>query len=56
MPTPATALSRGATRAGSTGLDIARQAAEATGGRIRVARSPLGGARLTLELPVILED
>ena len=51
---PDVALSRGVTRSGSTGLglDIARQAAEAAGGRIGIERSPLGGARVTLEVPL----
>jgi signal transduction histidine kinase len=47
------AVGRGASRAGSTGLglDIARRAAEAAGGGLAVDRSPLGGARVTLDLP-----
>ncbi len=50
---PQEALDRGATHAGSTGLglDIARQAAEAAGGRLEVDRSELGGARVVLEMP-----
>ena len=50
---PEDALDRGATRAGSTGLglDIARQAAEAAGGHLRVERSDLGGARVELVMP-----
>jgi signal transduction histidine kinase len=49
------ALGRGATRAGSTGLglDIARQAAEAAGGRIEVGRSALGGARVAVVVPLV---
>ncbi len=54
---PEAAVSRGATRAGSTGLglDIARQAAEAAGGRLQVERSHLGGARVVLTLPLVSE-
>jgi len=45
---PAAAVRRGVSGAGSTGLglDIVRRVAEATGGRIVVGRSPLGGARI----------
>jgi signal transduction histidine kinase len=48
-----TVLPRGQTSARSTGLglDIARRAAEAAGGRLTISRSQLGGARVTLELP-----
>jgi len=55
IDTPEAALGRGATRAGSTGLglDIARQAAEAAGGRIEVGRSALGGARVALVVPLV---
>jgi signal transduction histidine kinase len=51
---PDAAVERGATRAGRTGLglDIARQGAEAAGGRLLVDRSELGGARVRIELPV----
>jgi signal transduction histidine kinase len=51
---PDAALGRGATRAGSTGLglDIARRAAEAAGGHLRIARSDLGGTSVVLELPL----
>ncbi len=54
---PEAAVSRGATRAGSTGLglDIARQAAEAAGGHLQVERSDLGGARVVLTLPLVSE-
>jgi signal transduction histidine kinase len=47
---PVTALSRGVSSSGSTGLglDIARDAVEATGGTIHVERSALGGARIRL--------
>jgi signal transduction histidine kinase len=43
---------RGHSGAGSTGLglDIARRAAEASGGSLTVDRSPLGGARVSLHL------
>ncbi|GAB1646055.1 ATP-binding protein [Krasilnikovia sp. MM14-A1259] len=49
---PHTALRRGASGSGSTGLgmDIARQAAEATGGVLRVEPARGGGARVVLEL------
>jgi signal transduction histidine kinase len=51
---PDAALARGVTRAGSTGLglDIARRSAEAAGGSLAVERSPLGGARVRLLLPI----
>jgi signal transduction histidine kinase len=47
---PAAALSRGVSSAGGTGLglDIARDAVEATGGTIHVERATLGGARVRL--------
>lgn len=47
---PATALRRGVSSSGSTGLGlaIARNAVEATGGTIHVERSPSGGARIRL--------
>lgn len=46
-------LLRGVSAAGSTGLglDIARRAAEATGGELRWGRSPIGGARVSFVLP-----
>ncbi|TQM78877.1 signal transduction histidine kinase [Saccharothrix saharensis] len=46
------ALRRGSSGAGSTGLglDIARRAAEATGGSLLVDRGPLGGTRVQLRL------
>ncbi|MEU0879311.1 HAMP domain-containing sensor histidine kinase [Lentzea sp. NPDC005914] len=46
------ALRRGASGGGSTGLglDIARRAAESTGGSLHVDRGPLGGARVQLRL------
>ena len=47
------ALRRGATGSGSTGLgiDIARQAAEAAGGELTIATSPMGGARVEMRFP-----
>ncbi|OZM78417.1 sensor histidine kinase KdpD [Pseudonocardia sp. MH-G8] len=47
---PAAALSRGVSSGGGTGLglDIARDAVEATGGTIHVERAALGGARVRL--------
>ena len=47
---PAEALRRGVSGSGSTGLglDIARDAVEASGGTIHVERSALGGARIRL--------
>ncbi|MFI6811056.1 sensor histidine kinase [Nonomuraea sp. NPDC050328] len=47
---PQTALERGASGAGSTGLglDIARRLAESTGGSLRLDRSALGGAQVQL--------
>ncbi|GLY46537.1 two-component sensor histidine kinase [Lentzea sp. NBRC 102530] len=46
------AVRRGASGGGSTGLglDIARRAAERTGGSLHVDRGPLGGARVQLRL------
>ncbi|WP_394617809.1 ATP-binding protein [Lentzea sp. JNUCC 0626] len=48
----AQAVRRGASGGGSTGLglDIARRAAERTGGSLHVDRGPLGGARVQLRL------
>jgi signal transduction histidine kinase len=53
IPDPETVLARGHSEGRSTGLglDIARRAAEAAGGRLTIARSPLGGARVTLTFP-----
>jgi signal transduction histidine kinase len=47
---PAAALSRGVSNLGGTGLglDIAREAVEATGGTIHIERAALGGARIRL--------
>jgi signal transduction histidine kinase len=47
---PAAALSRGVSGSGGTGLglDIARDAVEATGGTIHIERAALGGARIRL--------
>ncbi|MDT5039570.1 MAG: hypothetical protein QOE51_555 [Actinoplanes sp.] len=49
---PATALRRGSSGSGSTGLgmDIARQAAETAGGTLTVDTAPAGGARVCLHL------
>ena len=49
---PEAALARGASGAGSTGLglDIARRLASSTGGDLRIARSSLGGAEISLTL------
>ena len=51
---PAKAVQRGVSGAGSTGLglDIVRRAAETAGGRIVIARGPLGGARVGIFLGV----
>jgi signal transduction histidine kinase len=48
----ADAVDRGASRAASTGLgmDIARRAAESSGGRLSIGTSDLGGAEVTVEL------
>jgi signal transduction histidine kinase len=49
---PASAVQRGVSGAGSTGLglDIVRRAAETSGGRMVISRSPLGGARVGIFL------
>ncbi|MER7463368.1 HAMP domain-containing sensor histidine kinase [Streptomyces sp. NPDC097981] len=49
IPEPELALSRGSST-GSTGLglDIAGRAATATGGSVRIGRSPLGGVHITV--------
>jgi signal transduction histidine kinase len=49
-----TVLERGESTAGSTGLglDIARRTVEGAGGTLHSDVSPLGGARIVLELPV----
>lgn len=49
---PDTALRRGSSGAGSTGLglDIARRVAESTGGDLKIERSALGGAQVQLRL------
>ena len=51
---PGAPLDRGSSAAGSTGLglDIARSTARAAGGNLHIERSPLGGARLVLDLPL----
>jgi signal transduction histidine kinase len=48
----ANAVDRGASRTASTGLgmDIARRAAESSGGRLSIGTSDLGGAEVTVEL------
>jgi signal transduction histidine kinase len=50
---PETALERGSSGAGSTGLglDIARRTAEGAGGVFRIGRSAAGGARIAMEFP-----
>lgn len=50
----AAVVERGSSSGGSTGLglDIASTSARAAGGRLRVERSALGGARVVLDLPV----
>ncbi|MBW4721295.1 sensor histidine kinase [Saccharothrix obliqua] len=52
------ALRRGSSSAGSTGLglDIARRAAESTGGSLVVDRGPLGGTRVQLHLTRLPEQ
>jgi signal transduction histidine kinase len=54
---PASAVRRGVSGAGSTGLglDIVRRAAEASGGRMVISRSPLGGARVGFHLNITVE-
>ncbi|MFF7633153.1 sensor histidine kinase [Kitasatospora sp. NPDC008050] len=49
---PDSALSRGVSKGGSTGLglDIARTAAQSTRGHLRIQRSELGGARVEVAL------
>ncbi|MEU8409771.1 HAMP domain-containing sensor histidine kinase [Micromonospora sp. NPDC048842] len=57
---PAGAIRRGASAAGSTGLglDIARRAAQAAGGRLELRAGPRGGAQVLLRLgpPTSLRD
>ena len=50
------ALVRGHSGGGSTGLglDIARRIAESSGGSLSIGASPLGGARVVLEVPVAI--
>lgn len=57
VPDPAAVLRRGSSGGGSSGLglDIARASAESAGGGLRIERSPLGGARVVIELPVLEE-
>ena len=49
---PASAVRRGVSGAGSTGLglDIAQRSAHSAGGRLEITRGPLGGARVALLL------
>lgn len=51
---PAAILERGVSAGGSTGLglDIASRVATDAGGTLRIERSPLGGARIVVELPI----
>jgi signal transduction histidine kinase len=50
---PATAVRRGVSGAGSTGLglDIVRRVAEAAGGHLEISQGPLGGTRVAFLLP-----
>ncbi|WP_327308106.1 HAMP domain-containing sensor histidine kinase [Streptomyces sp. NBC_01298] len=49
IPEPDQALSRGSSTGSSgLGLDIARRAGSVTGGSVRIARGPRGGARITV--------
>ncbi len=52
---PAAVLDRGVSASGSTGLglDIAVRAARTAGGELRIDRSPAGGARVELDLPLV---
>ncbi|MGH8572922.1 MAG: sensor histidine kinase, partial [Gammaproteobacteria bacterium] len=52
FPNASTVLHRGTSGAGSTGLgmDIVRRTAEASGGRVVVENSPVGGARVIADL------
>jgi signal transduction histidine kinase len=52
---PATAVRRGVSGAGSTGLglDIAQRVARSAGGRLEITRGQLGGARVALLLPPV---
>ncbi|MFC4947437.1 sensor histidine kinase [Pseudonocardia sp. GCM10023141] len=52
LPAGVAVLQRGASNAGSTGLglDIARRAAERSGGELRMGRSALGGLEVVLQL------
>jgi signal transduction histidine kinase len=52
-----TIVGRGHSGGGSTGLglDIVRRTAEVAGGSMRVAVAPLGGARITMELPLVAD-
>jgi signal transduction histidine kinase len=58
IPDPRTAVQRGVSGAGSTGLglDIVRRIAEAGGGELRISRGPLGGARIVMTMPAVVEQ
>lgn len=55
---PGSALARGVSIGGSTGLglDIADRAARAAGGSLRIAHSPLGGARVQVTFALATES
>ncbi|MEU2154994.1 HAMP domain-containing sensor histidine kinase [Streptomyces sp. NPDC019396] len=52
---PHSALARGVSEGGSTGLglNIADRAVRDAGGRLGIARSPMGGARVQVSLPLV---
>ncbi|MFD5424669.1 ATP-binding protein [Streptomyces sp. NPDC127084] len=52
---PHSALARGVSEGGSTGLglNIADRAVRDAGGRLSIARSPMGGARVQVSLPLV---
>lgn len=54
---PSAVVDRGISAAGSSGLglDIASSTARAGGGHLRLGRSPLGGTRVELDLPLLEE-
>ncbi len=55
---PTTAVRRGVSGAGSTGLglDIVRRVAEGAGGRMEISRGPLGGTRIAFLLPPSVQE
>jgi signal transduction histidine kinase len=55
IPHPRMAVRRGNSGGGSTGLglDIVRRVAEAAGGSIRIDTSPMGGARIRVDLAML---